>query len=204
MADLIEFEQKYLFNPKQAQQVLGVLQKYNASSSLVRQFYELSEGQWLRYRYQGGKAVKEIKTRIPFNTPYSISTEVSAECYDSVFEEGFAKSQNRLQKLRYQLNKRTRETALDHSIVFDFFLTQTQLPTYKYPNDFYVYAIICEVEYLLTPQRTDIDLNFRIPLDFSSLLVKRLDSNDPLSKKFGSRELIDKPKVVRAAVEHFR
>jgi hypothetical protein len=200
---MIEFEQKYVFHPRDLDAIWEIFRnRFDCSSHLVRQFYD--EGPMkLRYRMELEQASREKKSKIKSPNTYSVSEEQFTPIPSTVFEGGFAKSKRRLQKLRLTAAsqmKRTEDFERTHKLTLDIFYTMRKLMKYdttRLRTGAYVYALVAEVETMVRPGTKLVNLDFRLPKSLRPFLLHTVDSRDPRDKIFGSKSLCDRPSVFR-------
>src|SRR6202035_1073248 len=82
----------------------------------------------------------------------------------------------------------------DHNVVVDFFYTANK--DFKKSRGTLTYAIIAEVETMLTAQTTDLYLHFQLPIYLEKHLLLAVDDSDPAMKMFRSANMVDMPENI--------
>jgi hypothetical protein len=186
----LEFEQKYILDPRREEDILRAIHQPNSKIIVIRQFYE--DGG--RYRcYNDGTdliCTRENKRGLKLNTPYSVSLEEEPERISlDKFNDKWATSKRRLTKVRHQF-----PGMLNQQVMVDLF--------YEPACDFGIYAAVAEVEAMLTEDTKILYLDLELPIYLRDFLLKTIDARDSSAKVFKSTNMTeDNIEVVQRALE---
>jgi hypothetical protein len=191
----IEFEKKYVLDTRKYDEIERLLTaKLDPPifiASIIRQYYD-KDGD--RYRVISNEAkteyVKEPKKSIKIGTHYSISVEADAQPVSrEFFEAGWEKNrERRLQKIRYTVPG----FYTSHKVMVDFFYNTGPDPRSEF------YAIIAEVETMLTPETETLYLSLKLPIYLEQYCLHAVDDTDPAMKVFKSANLVDQTENITA------
>jgi len=181
----LEFEQKYVLDARRETEIINSLNQLNCKIRVIRQFYQNGD----RYRRIDAMNFKENKKSLKLNTPYSVCLEEDQKPIDaSEFWSKWAIAKRRLYKVRYEV-----ASDLDQKLVVDFF---------KRPGNLKPYAIIAEVEVMLTETTQVLYLDLQLPIYLKEFLLKTLDARDESSKPFKNTIMIESNiEAVKQALE---
>ena len=207
----LEFEQRFMLDGRRSDALFDELIEPRSNPSTfvdmarpkpgilihrIRQFYDDGD----RYRHSGEtwdhegcitpfKYVKEKKKSLYLDTSYSANSEEEEDVTPLEFEQGWAKSKRRLQKIRFQVPSVIDE----HRTVVDFFYTDLFTDRGRY-----VYAVSAEDEVMLDNTVKSLYLDFQLPIYLQQYLLCVVDSRDPEMKTFRSANMIDTRESVDA------
>ncbi len=193
----IEFEQKFVLDIRKAAQIAGELSilalRRDHTIVSIRQYYDEKGERFRCSQSNSSRFVRETKKSIKVGAVYSISIEEEDIISEEEFEFGWEKNNTRrLQKIRHSIPGRYP----DHKVVVDFFYTTRQ--EFVEPPHVHTYAIIAEVETMLTAQTTDLYLRFQLPIYLEKHLLLAVDDSDPDMKVFKSANMVDVPENIEA------
>lgn len=175
----LEFEQKYLLDPRQA---VAIVEKIGTRSDVkrlsIRQFYN-KDG--LRYRHlssvSGEECKVEKKRSLKLGTAYSVNVEDQPTIIAiDEFERKWERSKRRLSKARFEFSG----TPIGHTIMVDCFLK---------PGG--TYAVVAEVETIINAETKTLFLDLALPIYLEKFLLKKIDARGPEAKIFKSANMID-------------
>ncbi len=185
----LEFEQKYLLDPRQTEAIDRVLKSRSDLKVVgIRQFYNGSENRYReKYDFQTREeiATKERKTKIKIDAPYTVSLEDEPETISiDEFNRKFDASKRRLVKIRLIVNG----TPIGHKVMVDFFIRPGDK---KLMDPHNVYAIMAEVETVLDGDTKTLYLDLALPIYLEPFLLKKIDSRDPSARDFKSANMTE-------------
>lgn len=218
----LEFEQRWMLDARRHESImadllgaeprknpniewLGLLPRPGILVHEIRQFYAGED----RYRWSGptidssgsvltpSGCVKEKKKTLRLGAPFAANSEDEDEVEPDEFETGWAISDKRLQKIRFQVPGRDS----DHRTVVDFFYTNRQTVRH-------IYAVSAEDEVILDASVVgqSLSFDFDLPIYLHGYIVCRVDNNDPAMKIFRSANMIDNPDTItefERAISHW-
>lgn len=198
----LEFERKYVLDTRRADDIAKALVENgpNFHVVMIRQYYDGDT----RYRctYNGGMftCVREKKRSLKVNTPYSVSLEEDPEPINlDQFNDGWDRwpgSSARLRKCRHLV-----DGAPGQKVMVDFFMD----PTCRLDegNIQPPYAVVAEVEIVLTEDSKVLFLELDLPIYLRDFLLKSVDARDVSAKAFKSTNMTESniPAIQRALVD---
>lgn len=183
----LEIEQKYHLDYTRSNEIEAEIRDVTVQVEPIQQCYIYSdkpygEGKWYRYRHTvgGGIAfVREHKQSIQMGAPYSVSIEDAVILTEPEFNEAWEKSTFKLAKSRFVLASTEIGSPLSHRVTVDFIESLH--------NADRVYAVVAEIEAILDPLFTYIDLDFKLPEFLKPYLLWKHDANHHRAKEFSAR-----------------
>jgi len=185
----LEFEQKYLLDQRQTNEIDRILKSRSDLKVVgIRQFYNGSENRYRsKYDFETRQdtVTKEKKTKIKIDAPYTVSLEDDPEPVSlDEFNRKFDASKRRLTKIRYIVNG----TPIGHKVMVDFFLRPDKRVLMEPDN---CYAIMAEVETVLDGDTKTLYLDLALPIYLEPFLLKMIDSRDSSAKDFKSANMTE-------------